>query len=904
MVAKDADPSPVYDVVFVVEKTANLVPYFDLLMKSYVQPTLEYFNNGPPDPTDYGHDYSCTLYCVVTFNAGDIAPEPAATCTSPTTSIHELITYLQSLELVGGAGQGSSHIAEGLSTALQVFDNIKTIRYTGVTTQRHCILVCNSPPYHMGAEESNDYRGFNSEQLASMLGKRGIHFSIISPRKIPVLQKMFDAAGAGQGTYTAHPQKDYTTDPRHMVLLHGYQLQEQSHSQKGEEDKQSEVKLTGHSVHSPASSLAPPDAQFKVPSTVISSQPSIHQNTVSPSMMPPNIQAQFNQVNASIIHPSQHPSKQPQGISPQISSLLAQQQPQQGVPQLSEAQAAAVRASMMPKGDITNQPYMTHPGGMSQSPMMGMGGTMAMSTQGMMTAPVAQVAMISPASVLAQQHSQQQQQQQQLLQQQQHQQQMSVGTSLPMSTQPVGMSMSQQPFQTMTNMTMRPPGPQQAVNPNFPSGMAVSSGASSVSVVSNVGPGGTVVTTDARQSLPPPMRDRKIVWTGALEYHEKTKTAQQQRITWLLTCRISIATNEPDLSTVNWPEKLSLQLLPQNMLSELQALCRNSRQVAFHFSNTDQDALRNLHKLMGTGFAGCVHFPPQSASETRIILLLFSAKKRAFIGLIPNDQSAFVQGIKTVLTQHKQRAQPKLLNQLHLGLAQPAMSSLGLVHKQNMPQGQGAVGLDASPLTGGQAAMVTATAGPTGVGGPAQAMLSPQGPGAAPNMQLIDRNLQAAKQRELQFQQQKTQQQQQQQVAADQKNLTMARQQQQQQQQFIDHDMHYPGHPYMYHHGMSFTLFSAQQQQQLRQQGLAAQRMPLQSVQQPNAQLRHLLISQQQQQQMRQQLLMQHGRAPVPQTQQGVMGPGNAAPLQAMTMAQMSGQGTQSYDDFAFTDLV
>lgn len=95
---------------------------------------------------------------------------------------------------------------------------------------------------------------------------------------------------------------------------------------------------------------------------------------------------------------------------------------------------------------------------------------------------------------------------------------MSVGTSLPMSTQPVGMSMSQQPFQTMTNMTMRPPGPQQAVNPNFPSGMAVSSGASSVSVVSNVGPGGTVVTTDARQSLPPPMRDRKIVWTGKGRY--------------------------------------------------------------------------------------------------------------------------------------------------------------------------------------------------------------------------------------------------------------------------------------------------------------------------------------------------------------------------------------------------
>ena len=33
--------------------------------------------------------------------------------------------------LVGGAGQGSSHIAEGLSTALQVFDDFKRVRHPG-----------------------------------------------------------------------------------------------------------------------------------------------------------------------------------------------------------------------------------------------------------------------------------------------------------------------------------------------------------------------------------------------------------------------------------------------------------------------------------------------------------------------------------------------------------------------------------------------------------------------------------------------------------------------------------------------------------------------------------------------------------------------------------------------------
>ncbi|KAL8560082.1 hypothetical protein ACOMHN_041551 [Nucella lapillus] len=239
--------SEVYEVVFVVEDTANLVPYFDVLMKSYIKPTLEFFNNGPPDPIDYGIDYHCTLYNVVTFHAGDVAPAPAASCTLPTNSIHEIITHLEKLELVGGAGQASSHVAEGLSTALQVFDDFKRIRYPGVSSTRHCVLVCNSPPYHMAAEESSDYSGYNSEQLASMMGKRGIHLSILSPKKMCALQKMFDAAGAGEMGYSGHPQKDYTTDPRHMVLLHGYQLQERSHSPASEDDKQMDPNKLAHS---------------------------------------------------------------------------------------------------------------------------------------------------------------------------------------------------------------------------------------------------------------------------------------------------------------------------------------------------------------------------------------------------------------------------------------------------------------------------------------------------------------------------------------------------------------------------------------------------------------------------------------------------------------------------------
>lgn len=44
--------------------------------------------------------YCCTLYDLVTFHAGDVAPAPAATCTMPTNSIHEVITHMEKLEYV------------------------------------------------------------------------------------------------------------------------------------------------------------------------------------------------------------------------------------------------------------------------------------------------------------------------------------------------------------------------------------------------------------------------------------------------------------------------------------------------------------------------------------------------------------------------------------------------------------------------------------------------------------------------------------------------------------------------------------------------------------------------------------------------------------------------------------
>nr|ACB88878.1 mediator complex subunit MED25 variant MED25_i19 [Homo sapiens] len=42
--------SVVADVVFVIEGTANLGPYFEGLRKHYLLPAIEYFNGGPRAP--------------------------------------------------------------------------------------------------------------------------------------------------------------------------------------------------------------------------------------------------------------------------------------------------------------------------------------------------------------------------------------------------------------------------------------------------------------------------------------------------------------------------------------------------------------------------------------------------------------------------------------------------------------------------------------------------------------------------------------------------------------------------------------------------------------------------------------------------------------------------------------
>ncbi|CAL8266204.1 unnamed protein product, partial [Gadus morhua 'NCC'] len=148
-----------------------------------------------------------------------------------------------------------------------------------------------------------------------------------------------------------------------------------------------------------------------------------------------------------------------------------------------------------------------------------------------------------------------------------------------------------------------------------------------------------------------------VAWSGVLEWQEKPKASSMDnalKLTRSLPCQVQVNQGE-NLSTDQWPQKLIMQLIPQQLLTTLGHLFRNSRMVQFLFTNKDVESLKGLYRIMAAGFAGCVHFPhTTSPCEVRVLMLLYSSKKRIFMGLIPNDQSGFVNGIRQVITNHKQ----------------------------------------------------------------------------------------------------------------------------------------------------------------------------------------------------------------------------------------------------------
>ncbi|XP_051244668.1 mediator of RNA polymerase II transcription subunit 25 isoform X2 [Dicentrarchus labrax] len=534
----------VADVVFVIEGTANLGPYFESLRKNYILPAIEYFNGGPPAETDFGGDYGGTQYGLVVFNTVDCAPESYVQCHAPTSSAYEFVSWIDSIQFMGGGAESCSLIAEGLSVALQLFDDFKKMREQIGQTHKVCVLLCNSPPYLLPAVESVSYTGCTADNLVKIIRDRGIHFSVVSPRKLPALRALFERASPVGGA--VEPHTDYSQDPFHMVLVRGISLPVSPGGGPG-----------------PLKPVLPPQQ-------------------LSVSQAPPITQA--------------HPYQNPAPMTPaQVAAKM--------VVEAANNQKGRFPGIVNQGPPFTSQPAIPSVPGVKPS--------------------IATVTTATPPIV---------QQQQVALNQQQ---------PVPPPGQSVPNLPPQAPPQAQTTSNP-PPVPSAQTMPGV-------SGAQG-----NANPIGQ----------PQGVANKVVAWTGVLEWQEKPKAPSVDSTTKLtrsLPCQVHVNQGEI-LNTEQWPQKLIMQLIPQQLLTTLGHLFRNSRMVQFLFTNKDVESLKGLYRIMANGFAGCVHFPhTTSPCEVRVLMLLYSSKKRIFMGLIPNDQSGFVNGIRQVITNHKQVQQHRAL---------------------------------------------------------------------------------------------------------------------------------------------------------------------------------------------------------------------------------------------------
>ena len=145
------------------------------------------------------------------------------------------------------------------------------------------------------------------------------------------------------------------------------------------------------------------------------------------------------------------------------------------------------------------------------------------------------------------------------------------------------------------------------------------------------------------------IRQGNLIWRGELEWQERVRDSKQ-KITYNVQCNVSMHSGMPEVRFGNWPSKLTMQVIPKSLVQAIGVpYFRNSRVVLFHFQECK--SLVALNNATAAGFAGCVHFTGQY--DMRVLILVYSNERKAYLGLIPNDQVKFVDRFRTIIQQEK-----------------------------------------------------------------------------------------------------------------------------------------------------------------------------------------------------------------------------------------------------------
>ncbi|RDD38903.1 Mediator of RNA polymerase II transcription subunit 25 [Trichoplax sp. H2] len=232
-------------------------------------------------------------YGLIAFSTLHNSPESTIlSWKPPTNNLNVCKQWLDSLRFNGGGVEEYSAIEDGLGVALQCFDDMqaKYHKENGTIRDKFCILVCNSSPCGIPSSACYQYCGYSCERIAELIGSRKVNLSVISPRRISTLCKLYDKSIIED--LHVMPSQDYATSPHHLVLLKGFKLatKERSEPKTTVEPKPQPVVTNGTKEHRTVNDATANTRNFIPPSTSINSPPKntpVVVTAASETIMPP-----------------------------------------------------------------------------------------------------------------------------------------------------------------------------------------------------------------------------------------------------------------------------------------------------------------------------------------------------------------------------------------------------------------------------------------------------------------------------------------------------------------------------------------------------------------------------------------------------------------------------------------
>ncbi|XP_043653576.1 protein PTOV1 homolog [Drosophila teissieri] len=173
-------------------------------------------------------------------------------------------------------------------------------------------------------------------------------------------------------------------------------------------------------------------------------------------------------------------------------------------------------------------------------------------------------------------------------------------------------------------------------------------------------PGAKASIKPQPEEAPPPEEEpiiNELLWTGTLNW--STKTDSKESISHKLECSVYIAlkNGEPGISSEDWPTDMSMILMPSIYLGQFAGEFINESKIIILRSTTQGEEHESLASSMTAGSCGCARFSDEVVCK--VIMLLYSSPRNAFLGFIPNDQAMFVKRMREVLEEYRQKVKNK-----------------------------------------------------------------------------------------------------------------------------------------------------------------------------------------------------------------------------------------------------